>query len=159
MIDESTTILKIQIFGLNGTKTSWFLHQTSCNNSLEIILSEIFSGKSPCVSKAKIAELSNWSWCRIQQQCQYMYIGHRFRADERIKDWVQSVNLLLFYLYFTQCFAHYLRINLADKMSKHWSTLSKQLNVQKTPDMINKKDMTQIFAFLYFIFVYNNTML
>ena len=31
--------------GLNGTKTSWFLHQTSCNNSLEIILSEIFSGE------------------------------------------------------------------------------------------------------------------
>ena len=57
MDDESTT-MKIQIFGLNGTKTSWFLHQTSCNNSLEIILSEIFSGKSPYVSKAKIAELT-----------------------------------------------------------------------------------------------------
>ena len=30
---------------------------------------------------------------------------------------LQSVNFLLFSLYFAHCFAHYLRINLADKMS------------------------------------------
>ena len=31
-----------------------------------------------------------------------------------------------------------------------------QFAVRKTPDMINKRDMTQIFAFLHFIFVNNN---
>ena len=37
---------------------------------------------------------------------------------------LQSVNFLLFSLYFTHCFAHYLRINLADKMSLllYWVT-------------------------------------
>ena len=37
---------------------------------------------------------------------------------------LQSVNFLLFSLYFTHCFAHYLRINLAYKMSLllYWVT-------------------------------------
>ena len=37
---------------------------------------------------------------------------------------LQSVNFLLFSLYFTHCFTHYLRINLADKMSLllYWVT-------------------------------------
>ena len=37
---------------------------------------------------------------------------------------LQSVNFLLFSLYFTHCFAHYLRINLADIMSLllYWVT-------------------------------------
>ena len=43
---------------------------------------------------------------------------------------LQSVNFLLFYMYFTHCFVHYLRINSADKMSLLfcWVTFIKSLS-------------------------------
>ena len=55
--EHRSEILKIKIFGVD-TNTGWFLHQTRCGQSLKNIVGEIFSGINPCITKAKVVELT-----------------------------------------------------------------------------------------------------
>ena len=53
---------------------------------------------------------------------------------------LQSVNFLLFSLYFTHCFAHFLRINPADKMSL-LSTGSQLFNLERHFELLGGQEI------------------
>ena len=55
---DEFTVLKVQTFGVSNTKGGLFLHQTKSNNSLQDISTEIFLGNKPCITVAKILELT-----------------------------------------------------------------------------------------------------
>ena len=71
--------------------------------------------------KIEIFVLSNWRFNKLSNDTKLVQIEGIVLKMQVLR----SVNFLLFSLYFTHCFAHYLRINLADKMSLllYWVTI------------------------------------
>ena len=53
---DRTEIVKVKIFGVNSA-TSWFLHQTKCDQTLHRIVNEIFKGETPASLTKKVQEL------------------------------------------------------------------------------------------------------
>ena len=87
----------------------WFLTNSALHNVTQYNKRYILS----TFEKIEIFVFSNWRFKKLSNNTKFIKIKGIVLKIQVLP----SVNFLLFSLYFTHSFAHYLRINLADKMS------------------------------------------